>query len=501
MKRSHWVLLALIVAPALLSLNQHVGSRARAGEKADASLDWQIPNPRFMFPFAKQQPMVFVSTQTPAEWTKLRAFWNPTLELATDPVTGEKVQRTVVKIKLPLGLAQAPKVPVENPMTVERWELGRRLYFDKVLSSDGSVSCASCHDPRKGFTDQSPVSTGISGLRGGVSAPTVLNSAYNFLQFWDGRAVSLEDQCQGPPQNPVEMHDGRGHAWNEVVRRVRKKGDYTQRFLEAFGTQPTRDAIAMAIATYERTVLTGNSIHDRAEKAMRVRVAEEETGKFELQAKDYGKVLREAVAAKDENALSALGGADAAKLPSLAEQINQGRILFFGKARCSLCHVGENFTDGQFHNLGVGVKDGKLPADAMGRYAQLPTGHKNPEMMGAFKTPPLRSLVSTAPYLHDGSEGTLEKVIDFYDRGGNANEFLSPKMRDLDAEKAYYLVKKNGTAYKGPEAKLFGDKAIVPMKLNLTTPEKAALVLFLRSLQGEVDPLVMDPYRKAGTRG
>ena len=496
MKRTIWAASFLFIASAPLGLGQIRFQRAQAEDKADSSLDWQIANPKFMLPFAKQQPIVFVSTQNPAEWNKLKGYWNRTTESALDPETGAKVERNVVKIKLPLGLGQAPKVPAENPMTVERWELGRRLYFDTVISSDGTVACATCHNPHKGFTDQSTVSTGINNLRGGMNAPTVLNSAYNFQQFWDGRAASLEEQAQGPPQNPVEMFDGKDHAWFGVVRRVRKKSDYVQRFREAFGHDPTRDAIAKAIATYERTVLTGNSIHDRAEKAMRLRVTEEETGKFDLLPKDYEQVIREAVAAKDVSALEALGLKEVGKAAALADQINQGRVLFFGKARCNLCHVGENFTDGQYHNLGVGVKDGRLPAEVMGRFAQLPTGHKNPEAMGAFKTPTLRSLVTTAPYLHDGSEDTLEKVIDFYDRGGNANEFLSPKMRDLDAEKAYYSARQTGSIYKGPEVKLFGDKAIVPMKLNLTQPEKAALVLFLRSLQGEVDPLVMDANRK-----
>ncbi len=111
----------------------------------------------------------------------------------------------------------------------------------------------------------------------------------------------------------------------------------------------------------------------------------------------------------------------------MAQSLNDGRALFFGKARCNSCHVGDNFTDNQFHNLGVGVKDGQLPADTLGRFATLPTGHKNPELIGAFKTPTLRHLLGTAPYMHNGSERTLEEVVEFYDRGGNANEFLDPE--------------------------------------------------------------------------
>jgi len=361
------------------------------------------------------------------------------------------------------------------------------------------VSCATCHNPRKGFTDQARVSTGINGNKGGVSAPTVLNSAYNPLQFWDGRAGSLEEQAQGPPQNPLEMFDGQGHAWHKVVQRVRTKDAYVRQFRAVFGTEPTRDAIAKAIATYERTVLCGNSLHDRAELAMRRRVDDEENGKYVLQPKDYESVLKEAVA-RNEPVLSTLGLVDPkAKDPSwladLAGRIHHGRELFFNKARCNSCHVGDNFTDNAFHNLGVGLKGDESPLTNPGRFGPLPTGHKDAETIGAFKTPTLRGLVSTAPYMHDGSEATLEAVVDYYDKGGQANEFLDPKMRNFESEKAYKLSQRNGTPYQGPEVKFFGKdrKPIVPLALNLTGIEKADLVLFLRALQGDpVDPIVSD---------
>lgn len=471
------------------------------GSISTESLDWQLPRAGVRLPFDKEQPIYYVSTQNPAEWVKLPSFWNESSEKAPDPLTGQMVERKVVKLKLPLGISVPPKVPAQNPLSVPRWSLGKRLYFDTAISSDGSVSCATCHDPRKGYTDQSPVSTGIAGLKGGVSAPTVLNASFNPLQFWDGRAATLEDQAQGPPQNAVEMFDGAGNAWHKVVERVRKKGDYRQRFLEAFGSEPTRDTIAKAIATYERTVFSGNSIHDRAERAMRLRVEDEGSTKFEILPKDYEQVLNEAFAARDLHALKALGldaGKDKGKIPDFAKSVNNGRALYFGKARCATCHVGENFSDGQFHNLGVGVKDGKLLTDGLGRFAHLPPGHKHTEMIGAFKTPTLRGLVGTVPYLHDGSESSLEKVIEFYDRGGNANEFLSPKMRDLEAEKAYVLSRINKTAYKGPPVKLFGpdQTPIVPLELKLTKQEQKDLVLFLRALEGDpVDPIVADPKR------
>jgi cytochrome c peroxidase len=460
--------------------------------------EWQLPDESLKLSFKEEQPIVFVNRgQNASEWESLKSYWNPMTEKAIDPKTGVEVTRTVVKIKVPLGLNANPPVPTENPMSVAKWKLGKELYFDTALSSDGSVSCASCHAPDKGYTDQSRVSVGIGGNVGGVSSPTVFNSAYGPLQFWDGRAASLEEQSQGPPQNPVEMFDGKGNAWQKVVERLRAKPDTVKLFAQVFGTLPNRDGVAKAIAAYERTVLTGNSIHDRAELSMRKRVEAEETGKLELQAKDYATVLKEAFAAKDNNAVEALGlslDKDATKIEDTAKKLVNGRNLFFGKARCSACHIGDNFTDNSFHNLGVGAKDLKIPESSAGRYGALPTGHKNPESYGAFKTPTLRKLLSTAPYMHDGSEKTLEETVEFYDRGGNANEFLDIKMRDEEAERAWYKAKAEGKEYKGPAVQVFNGKAIVPLKLNLTAEEKANVVLFMKALQGDkLDPIIAEP--------
>jgi cytochrome c peroxidase len=334
-----------------------------------------------------------------------------------------------------------------------------------------------------------------------MSAPTVMNSAFHRLQFWDGRASSLEDQAQGPVMNDVEMFAGGEHAWPKAVYRVRKKGDYTERFRKVFGTDPTRDGIAKAIATYERTVLNGNSVIDRAELAMRKRVDEEETGKYEFKPADFAKVLKAAFASKDVNALGALNldpAKDAGKVAELAASLANGRVLFFGKARCNSCHVGDNLTDNDFHNLGVGSKDGVVPVALAGRYASLPTGQKEPSRWGAFKTPGVRGLLKSGPYMHDGSEKTLEQVVDFYDKGGNANEYLDVKMRDVEAEMAYRVSQEKGTPYSGPEVKLFGKSKtpVVPLPLKLTPQEKKDLVLFLRALEGEpVAPVVADRTR------
>ncbi len=293
------------------------------------------------------------------------------------------------------------------------------------------------------------------------------------------------------------MFDSKGTPWHRAVERVRANKAYARMFEKAFGTQPTRDAIAKAVASYERTVITGNAIVDRADLAMRLRI-DDDGGKAEANAKDYQKVLQETFEGKNwsELTLMGIGENDKAKIPAVASALSRGRSLFFGKARCNSCHVAENFTDNQFHNLGVGAKDGRLPANELGRFARLPTGHKNPDMIGAYKTPTLRGLASTRPYLHDGSEDTLAKVIDFYDRGGNANEFLDLKMRDYDAEKKFEQARAAGKKYGGPPVQLFSadEKPIVPLKLNLTPQEKKDLELFLLALQGEpIDPIVSDP--------
>ncbi len=467
---------------------------ARAAEPIDAL----IPNEALKLPFAKDAPIAFITRNANAAvWAALPKYWNEATQEAVDPATGAKVARKAVLIKVPLGLSAGPAVPAENPMTLAKWTLGKKLYFDKIISSDATVSCATCHDPAKGYTDQARFSTGIGGNLGGANAPTVLNAAYNRFQFWDGRAASLEDQSQGPPTNPKEMFDGKGDAWAAVVARLRAKPEYVKEFEQVFGHAPTRDAVAKAIATYERTVLVGNSIYDRAEAAMKKRVADDDTGeKPELKAVDFAAVLKDAAAKGDAAALQPFG--DAAKdADALGKRLVGGRNLFFGKARCTNCHVGENFTDGLFHNLGVGAKDGKLPDGDLGRFGSLPTGHKDPALVGSFKTPGLRGLASTAPYMHDGSEATLEAVVEYYDKGGNANPHLGEKMRDTAAEAAYAKAKAAGQPV-DPAVKTFTSAGwpIIPFALKLTKDEKADLVLFMKSLQSDpVDTFIAAPVK------
>jgi cytochrome c peroxidase len=307
---------------------------------------------------------------------------------------------------LPGGLAALPEVkaPAENPQTQAKIELGKRLFFDTRLSLDQRSSCASCHDPAKAFTDGLPRAKGFKDVTLRRNSPTVLNAAYNDLQFWDGRAATLDEQCKGPLLSKDEMNM---LDEEHLVERLNKIKGYRQDFQNVFGSGPTLDNVAHAVAAFERTLVTPGSRFDQY-------------------------VLG------DKAALSA--------------QEKRGLIVFFGKGTCSECHKGANFTDNKFHNLGLVTAPG-APADP-GRFAIS----NNPEDKGAFKTPTLRNVALTGPYMHDGSSPSLEDVIDLYDRGGG-----------------------NGT---------IKDKLI--SKLNLSAQEKADLLAFLKTLTGNL-PRVQAP--------
>jgi cytochrome c peroxidase len=289
--------------------------------------------------------------------------------------------------------------PPGNLNYAAKISLGKQLYFDGRLSKNNAISCAFCHNPVVGFADPNQTSAGVGGLRGGRQSPTVYNTAFNPFQFWDGRAGSLEEQAIGPIHNPVEMaetHDG-------VVPKIGKIKGYQEQFQKVFGTGVSLQSIAEAIASYERTIISTNSIFD----------------KFVL---------------GDPKAMG--------------EDAQRGMAVFKGKGRCILCHNDSNFTDNQFHNLGV-PQVGPMEED-LGRYYVT----RRESDKGAFKTPTLRSLNESAPYMHDGAFKTLEEVVDFFDKGGNANAQLSPLMKPL----------------------------------GLTPHEKTDLIAFLKALTGEPIP-------------
>lgn len=493
-------LLALVPAAGVITSTLCVRVSGLAAEQGAgaSSWEWLRPDPRWQTPFARERPIFFVNAQQQAdEWKQLMAFWNPATETVRDPTTGLTVTRNVVRIKVPRGLMQSPPVPPENPLTVARWALGKRLFFDPVLSSDGRHACASCHQPRAAFSDGKPLAVGIGGAVGAVRSPSLLNAAYSPHLFWDGRAGSLEEQAQGPVENAREMFDGRGDAWRSAVERVRAKGDYAERFREAFGTEPTRDTIAKALACYERTILCGNSVHDRAEVAARQRLGRQARPmENPTNAEDYELVLWEALARDDQAALVPLGirtPADAGKIPDVARRLEHGRSLFFEKHACHHCHAGDRFTDGLFHNIGIGVKNGVIRPSDVGRFGRLPLGRKDVALLGAFKTPTLRGVATAGPHMHDGSLTSLESVVDYYDQGGEPSDALDFMMRDLDAERAWIRRREAEGLGPTPDVREFGGgrRAIVPLRLKLTSDDKRDLVLFVRSLSGDpVDPVV-----------
>ena len=284
----------------------------------------------------------------------------------------------------PLGLDDVP-VPDDNPMTRPKVELGRLLYFEKRFSGDGKVSCATCHMPRRGFSNARQYGTGFDGRLTLRNVPTVINAAYNESQFWDGRAGSLEEQAKGPILHPSEMASSEAR----IIRTLGAIPEYRERFAAAFGSPGiSLERVTQAIATFERTLLSGNSPFDRWK---------------------YG---------GDESALS--------------PRAIRGFEVFKTKGNCVKCHLVDEFsapfTDDKFHNLGIGMD--KKPLQ-IGR--EKITGKTKDR--GKFKTPTLRHITQTAPYMHDGRFATLEEVVDFYEKGGHPNPHLDPDMKPLKLTK------------------------------------------------------------------
>jgi cytochrome c peroxidase len=297
----------------------------------------------------------------------------------------------------PLGLDLYRPTPVDNPLTPAKIALGRRLFEDRRLSRDGTLSCAVCHDRSHAFASKGLVASGADGSMGRRNVPTLVNRVYGTSFFWDGRAPSLEQQVVQPLINPREM----GMSPDGVVAVVRGDGRYRRQFQTAFNREPQLDDIARALATYVRTIRSGNSRYDQFR---------------------------------------------AGTTAALTAQEQRGMRVFFGRGNCWLCHAGPNLTDERFHNTGVAFRDGQLLDP--GRFVV----RQQPADRGAFKTPTLREVARTAPYMHDGSLPTLEDVVEHYDRGGNANPALDSILRPI----------------------------------GLSPEDKRALVAFLRALSGQI---------------
>ena len=291
-------------------------------------------------------------------------------------------------LTIPLGLDRYLPVPEDNPLNLERIEVGRRLFHDRRLSRDQSLACASCHDPKRAFSTPKPLSVGVFGRQGRRNVPALINRAYGKVFFWDGRVTTLEVQVLKPIQDPSEMDMTLAEASTRVGL-------------------PAED-MSRALASYVRSILSGSAPFDRFVNGNR-------------------------------RALS-------------AEQ-QAGLAIFRTKGHCIACHVGPNLTDERLHNTGIAWRPSGGPG-ASGRYLDegrfAVSGREDDR--GRFKTPTLREVDRTSPYMHDGSKTTLEDVVNFYDDGGRPNPNLDIEIRPL----------------------------------GLTVEEKRALVSFLRSLSGRV---------------
>jgi cytochrome c peroxidase len=280
-------------------------------------------------------------------------------------------------LAIPLGLDLYLPVPEENPLTIEKIELGRRLFNDRRLSRDETIACSSCHDPARAFSADQSIAAGVFGRVGRRNPPALINRGYGRAFFWDARARTLEEQVLKPIEDPNEMDLTLAEAKSR--------------------TGVDTKTISLALASYVRSILSGNSPYDRF-----------------------------------------VGGDRAA----LSEEANVGMQIFRGRGNCTACHVGPNFSDETPHNTGIAWRNGTLADAGAGR--------------GDFKTPTLREVVRIGPYMHDGALATLEEIVNYYDRGGNPNPWLDPELRPLqlspDDKRALvaFLRSLSGTIREGP---------------------------------------------------
>lgn len=364
----------------------------------------------------------------------------------TGPLTLEQIntwladeaQHLPLDVELPYGLAagqSAIVIPEDNPLTRAKIELGRQLYFDRRLCADATVSCADCHHPDEGYAKHTQFGVGIGGQTGNRNSPTSYNRILSKNQFWDGRADSLEAQAIGPIANPIEM----GNTHEAAVETVKQLQGYRLQFEKIFPEGVTIENIGKAIASFERVLVSGPTPFDYYEpvRTLEQQFAEDLADLEALQQDDpdlyeeYMEVLKPSQA------------------HPISESAKRGREIFFGtKGGCTACHVGPNLTDEKYHNLGIGMDQ---PEPDLGRYVVT----KDEADRGAFKTPTIRNVEQTGPYMHDGSQKTLEEVVEWYDKGGHPNPNLSKDIR----------------------------------KLNLTPQEKADLVEFMKACTGDFAPV------------
>lgn len=360
------------------SLNGSVDELSSAGSQE--TVDPTLVGPELAAPVvsggeAEMNNAVSVSESGAAEITTTDSATTEATETAEEVETttedtetaGQSAATEDFQLEVPLGLPEVP-IPEDNPMTSEKVELGKLLYFDPRMSKDGTVSCATCHEPTMAWAEDTPTSTGIKDQLGRRNSPTVINSAYAPELFWDGRAASLEEQALGPVQDPLEM----GNTLENLVETMRGIPEYVERFEKVFGTEPTAEGFAKAVAAFERTVLSGDSPYDRY-------MAGDETAMTEAQVRG---------------------------------------MELFQNVGCADCHMPPVFSDFSYYNAGVG-----MDKDEPDEGRKEVTGFDFD--MGAFRVPALRNVAETAPYFHDGSVSTLEEAVALMAAGGKDNPHRS----------------------------------------------------------------------------
>ncbi len=326
----------------------------------------------------------------------------------------DPINHAPLELELPKGLdaGQANAfIPEANPVTRAKIELGRQIFFDPRISSDGSISCASCHSPTLAYGADTRFGIGVDGQEGGRNTPVAYNRLLSREQFWDGRASTLEDQAIGPIANPIEM----GSTHEACVECLAGIPGYKLQFDAIFEDGLTILNVGKALASFERVLVTGPTPYDYENDLRNFKRL------FAAEVEDLD-ALREDDPELFEQYTSLTR---AVEQNPMSESAKNGMTLFFGKANCTACHVGANFSDEQYHNIGVGM-DASEPD--LGRYEVT----KDDKDRGAFKTPTLRNVVQTPPYMHDGSQATLEEVMKWYNIGGHKNPWLSDKMKPLN---------------------------------------------------------------------
>jgi len=289
--------------------------------------------------------------------------------------------KIILKVKTPLGLEKLTQyIPNDNLLTKEKIRLGRDLFFDKRLSIDGTISCAFCHNPLLGFSDGRYFASGVFGLKSKRNSTTIINRVFSKNQFLDGRAKNIESVVIEHVNDPNVF----GNTSENVIKILNQDDKYRKKFNKVFDAEITENTIAKALASFVRSIVSGNSTYDQ-------------------------------FVAGNKNALT--------------ESEQRGFKLFMSdRLKCSVCHSGPNFTDEKFHNDGAKINENKPD---LGRYLVT---HKDADK-GKFKTPTLRDVARTSPYMHNGSLKGLHAVIDFYNKGGESNIYKSPLIKPLHLTK------------------------------------------------------------------